>query len=84
MNAVIKPEGNRLGLPGLPVSDTWRFALGTLYEWSEHLKLSGAYELAWSGDIDMNVERGPPPGRVSGTYENASLHVVCLNLEWSF
>jgi long-chain fatty acid transport protein len=71
-------------VPGLPVSDTWRFALGTLYEWSENLKLSAAYALAWSGDIDMDVERGPLAGRVSGTYENASLHVVCLNLEWSF
>jgi long-chain fatty acid transport protein len=71
-------------VPALPVSDTWRLALGTLYQWSENLKLSGAYELAWSGDVDMDVERGPLTGRVSGTYENASLHVVSLSVEWRF
>ena len=70
--------------PALPVSDTWRFALGTRYGWSENVTLSGAYELAWSGDIDMDVNRGPLAGRVSGTYENTALHVVCLNLEWRF
>jgi long-chain fatty acid transport protein len=70
--------------PALPVSDTWRFALGTRYGWSENVTLSGAYELAWSGDIDMDVNRGPLAGRGSGTYENVALHVVCLNLEWRF
>ncbi len=42
----------------------------------------GAYELAWSGDIDMGVARGPLAGRVSGTYEDAALHVVTLGIEW--
>jgi long-chain fatty acid transport protein len=70
--------------PALPVSDTWRFALGTRYGWSENVTLSGAYGLAWSGDIDMDVNRGPLAGRVSGTYENVALHVFTLNLEWRF
>ena len=42
--------------PSLPVGDTWRFGLGTRYAWSEDVTLSGSYELAWSGDIDMTVE----------------------------
>ena len=70
--------------PALPSSDTWRFALGTRYDWSQDVMLSGAYELAWSGDIDMDVNRGPLAGRVSGTYEDTSIHVVCLTLEWRF
>jgi len=70
--------------PALPVSDTWRFGLGTRYAWSEDVTLSGSYELAWSGDIDMTVNRGPLAGQVSGTYEDASIHVVCLTLEWRF
>ena len=70
--------------PDLPVGETWRFALGTRYTWSEDVSLSGAYELAWSGDIDMTVERGPLAGRVSGTYEDTAIHVLCLTVEWRF
>jgi long-chain fatty acid transport protein len=70
--------------PMLPVSETWRFGLGTRYAWSKDVSLSGAYELAWSGDIDMDVERGPLAGRVSGTYEDTALHVVSLGIEWRF
>lgn len=70
--------------PMLPVSDTWRLALGTRYDWSPNLNLSGSYELVWSGDVDMDVERGPLAGRVAGTYENTCIHFVCLNLEWRF
>jgi long-chain fatty acid transport protein len=70
--------------PSLPVSDTWRFGLGTHYAWSEDVTLTGSYELAWSGDIDMTVDRGPLAGRVSGTYENTSIQVFCLTAEWRF
>jgi long-chain fatty acid transport protein len=70
--------------PALPVGETWRFGLGTRYAWSPDVSFSGAYELAWSGDIDMDVERGPLAGRVSGTYEDVALHVVCLTVEWRF
>ncbi|MFZ7126645.1 MAG: OmpP1/FadL family transporter [Desulfobacterales bacterium] len=70
--------------PALPAGDTWRFALGTRYAWSPDVSLSGAYALAWSGDIDMDVERGPLAGRVSGTYEDIALHVVSLVIEWRF
>jgi long-chain fatty acid transport protein len=70
--------------PALPVGETWRFALGTGYDWSKDVTLGAAYALAWGGDLDMNVERGPLAGRVSGTYENTALHVVSLNLDWRF
>ena len=70
--------------PNMPVGENWRFGLGTRYDWSEDLSLSGAYELVWVGDIDMDVSRGPLAGRVSGTYDDVSLHVFCLTLEWRF
>jgi long-chain fatty acid transport protein len=70
--------------PSLPVGETWRFGLGTRYAWSQNVSLAGAYELAWSGDVDMDVARGPLAGRVSGTYEDAALHVVTLGIEWRF
>lgn len=70
--------------PTLPVGATWRFALGTRYDWSRTLTLGAAYELAWSGDLDMDVERGPLAGRVSGTYESTAIHIIALNAEWRF
>jgi long-chain fatty acid transport protein len=70
--------------PSLPTSDTWRFGLGTRYEWSSDVTLSGSYEMVWMGDIDMTVDRGPLAGRVSGTYEDASIQVLCLTVEWRF
>jgi len=70
--------------PALPTSDQWRFALGTRYAWSPDVTLSGSYELVYMGDIDMTVDRGPLAGRVSGTYEDASIHVLCLTVEWRF
>ena len=70
--------------PMLPTGDSWRFGLGTRYAWSKDVTLSGAYELVWMGDIDMTVDRGPLAGRVSGTYEDVSIHVLCLTMEWRF
>ena len=70
--------------PMLPVGEQWRFGLGTLYNWNEKTKLGAAYELIWGGDLDMDVERGPLAGRVSGTYENVAVHVISLNAEWRF
>lgn len=70
--------------PTLPVGESWRFALGGRYSWSRDLTFGAAYELAWAGDLDMDVERGPLAGRVSGTYENTAIHFVALNAEWRF
>ena len=70
--------------PALPVGECWRFALGSRYAWSQDLTLGAAYELAWGGDLDMDVDRGPLAGRVSGTYENVAIHFVNLNAEWRF
>lgn len=70
--------------PAMPVGENWRFALGTRYTWSPDLAFGAAYELAWGGDLDMDVERGPLAGRVSGTWEDSALHVVSLNADWRF
>ncbi len=70
--------------PTLPIGETWRFGLGGRYAWSRDLTLGAAYELAWGGDLDMDVERGPLAGRVSGTYEGAAIHMISLNAEWRF
>jgi long-chain fatty acid transport protein len=71
-------------VPTLPVGETWRFALGTRYDWSKDVTLGAAYELVWGGDLDMDVERGPLAGRLSGTYEAVAIHAVGITVEWRF
>jgi len=70
--------------PALPVGDTWRFALGGQYRWSPKLTLSGAYELAWGGNLPMNVSRGPVAGTVSGEYKDTAIHVLDLTMNYKF
>jgi hypothetical protein len=46
--------------------------------------VGAGYTFLWSGDLDMDVDRGPLSGRVSGTYENTSMHFINLFLDWKF
>jgi long-chain fatty acid transport protein len=70
--------------PDLPLGETWRFGLGTRYDWSQNLALGVGYTFLWSGDLDMDVDRGPLAGRVSGTYENVSMHFINFYVNWTF
>ena len=70
--------------PDLPLGESWRFGLGARYDWSENLAFGAGYTLLWSGDLDMDVNRGPLAGRVSGTYENASMNFINFYLNWKF
>ena len=70
--------------PDLPLGKMWRFGLGASYDWSESLALGVGYTFLWSGDLDMDVNRGPLAGRVSGTYENTSMSFINFYLNWKF
>ena len=70
--------------PDLPAGDSWRFGLGTAYTWSDSLSVNFGYELVWYGDIDLDVNRGPLSGRVSGEYPDTAFHFVSLGLNWQF
>jgi len=70
--------------PDLPLGEAWRFGLGTRYDWSEKLALGVGYTFLWSGDLDMDVNRGPLARRVSGTYENVSMSFINFYLNWKF
>ncbi len=70
--------------PDLPMGEQWRFGLGVLYTWSENLTLGCAYELAWTGDLDMDVSKEISGKRVSGTYEDISMHFLNFTLNWRF
>jgi len=70
--------------PDLPLGEAWRFGLGARYDWSKNLAFGLGYTLLWSGDLDMDVNRGPLAGRVSGTYENVSMNFINFYLNWKF
>jgi long-chain fatty acid transport protein len=70
--------------PDLPLGEAWRFGLGARYDWSKKLAFGLGYTLLWSGDLDMDVNRGPLAGRVSGTYENVSMNFINFYLNWKF
>ena len=52
--------------------------------WSRTMTLGSDYELAWCGDLALDVARGPLFGRVSGTYESTAIHIIAINAEWRF
>ena len=70
--------------PSLPVGDTWRFGLGGQYAYNAKITVSGAYELAWQGNLPMNVSRGPVAGTVSGEYKDVAIHFVGMTLNYKF
>ena len=70
--------------PDLPLGEAWRFGLGARYDWSENLAFGLGYTFLWNGDLDMDVNRGPLAGRVSGTYENVSMNFINFYLNWKF
>jgi long-chain fatty acid transport protein len=70
--------------PDLPLGESWRFGAGARYDWSQKLAFGLGYTFLWSGDLDMDVDRGPLSGRVSGNYENTSMHFINLFLDWKF
>ena len=70
--------------PDLPLGESWRFGLGARYDWSEKLALGAGYTFLWNGDQDMDLNRGPLAGKVSGTYENMSTSFINFYLNWKF
>ena len=69
--------------PIMPVGDTWRFALGGQYFWTPKVTVSGAYELAWGGNLPMTVS-GPVTGTISGEYKDTAIHVLNLTMNYKF
>jgi long-chain fatty acid transport protein len=70
--------------PSLPSGLAWRFGTGAEYKVKKNVDVSLAYEFVWSGDLALDVNRGPLAGRVSGDYNNTSLQAINLALSWRF
>jgi long-chain fatty acid transport protein len=76
--------GDNERTPALPLGETWRFGAGAQYKVKKNVDVSLAYEFVWSGDLEMDVNRGPLAGRVSGEYTNTSMNFINLALNWRF
>jgi long-chain fatty acid transport protein len=70
--------------PDLPMGDQWRFGVGAQHEWSDSLTLGFGYQLLWMGDLDMDLNRGPLAGQVSGTYKSTAMHFFNFNVIWKY
>ncbi len=66
----------------LPMGKAIRFGVGGQTHASDRIDLGFAYELAYSGDLPVDQNRGPLAGRVSGSYSNTALHFFAVHLEW--
>ena len=40
------------------------------------------YELAWSGNLAMDQNRGPLSGRLAGDYQDTSINFFAVNVGW--
>lgn len=62
----------------LPVGPATRFGIGG--EWSYGKgEVAFGYELIWSGDLPVDVNRGPLAGRVSGSYDGMAVHAFAAS-----
>ena len=69
--------------PDLPSGEAWRFGFGAEYTLAGGTRIAGTYALIWNGDLDMDVNRGPLAGRVSGTYGDTAIHALGFIVTWS-
>ncbi|MCY1491723.1 putative outer membrane protein [compost metagenome] len=67
-----------------PAGASWRFATGVNYTVEEGLDLHLAYTLVWLGDLDEEQTKRRSGNTLSGTYENAAIHVIGGGAVWRF
>ncbi|SDO40542.1 OmpP1/FadL family transporter [Pseudomonas jinjuensis] len=67
-----------------PMNDTWRLAAGVNYALDEGLDLHFAYTLVWLGDMDVDQTKRRSGTTLSGTYDNAMLHILGGGAVWRF
>jgi long-chain fatty acid transport protein len=70
--------------PTLPVGDTIRWGMGVQHDLSASTTVGLAYEMAYSGDVVVNQQRGPLSGRVAGEYSNETIQFIAASLTHRF
>lgn len=67
-----------------PMGETWRLATGLNYQVEEGLDLHLAYTLVWLGDMDVEQTKSRSGTSLSGTYDDAALHIIGGGATWRF
>ncbi|NWL80587.1 aromatic hydrocarbon degradation protein [Pseudomonas taiwanensis] len=67
-----------------PMGEAWRFATGVNYQVEEGLDLHLAYTLVWLGDMDVDQTKRRSGTTLSGSYDNAALHIIGGGATWRF
>lgn len=66
----------------LPVGQAYRYGLGAEWQATSKLNVALSYELACSGDLPVNQNRGPLAGAVVGQYPGAYLNFFQVSFIW--
>lgn len=67
-----------------PVGKQWRFGTGACWKYSDNLSVDFCYEFLWSGNLPVDVNRGPLAGRVDGKFSDLYFQFLSLDLNWTF
>jgi len=67
-----------------PMGEAWRFATGVNYQVEEGFDLHLAYTLVWLGDMDVEQTKARSGNTLSGTLDNAALHIIGGGATWRF
>jgi long-chain fatty acid transport protein len=67
-----------------PMAESWRLAAGVNYQVDEGLDLHMVYTLIWLGDMDVEQTKQRSGNSLSGSYDNAALHVIGGGATWRF
>jgi len=66
----------------LPVGQTFRFGLGAEWQASPRFNVAFSYELAYSGDLPVNQNRGPLAGTLVGQFPGTYANFFQVSLIW--
>ena len=66
----------------LPVGATYKFGLGTQWQYSPNIKLGFSYELSYVGNMSISQNRGPLAGQVTGEFKDTMAHFFAFTLNW--
>lgn len=66
----------------LPIGQVFRFGLGAEWQASPTLNVAFSYELAYSGTISVNQDRGPLGGSVVGQFPGAYINFFQVSFIW--
>lgn len=77
--SMVKDQDRTLSLA---IGKTYRFGIGAEWQMSPSTNLAFSYELAYSGDLPVDQNRGPLAGRVVGEYPGSYLNFFAVSVIW--